>query len=77
MFEPARRTVTVPFVTDIGDLPDDFALSSRFEMVNDTFASSIVPPSSECGGYATIMTLPSVFVPETTQSPIMCSVFES
>ena len=61
VFAPARRTVTVPFVTDIGDLLDEFTLRHRFEIVNESSVS----------GTARIFTSPAVFVPETTQLPVM------
>ena len=60
MFEPARRTVTVPFVTDIGDLLSASARRYRFEIVNES-----------SGSLARMLTLPTVFVPETTQSPVI------
>ena len=77
VFVPARRTVTVAFVTEIGAaLASLVALRYRFEIVNTTFeASTLPPPTSSGNGMTRMLTMPSVFVPETTQSPIMCSVF--
>ena len=59
------------FVTEIGDaLASLVALRYKFEMVNTTFELSTLPPPPSSGnGMARMLTKPSVFVPEITQSP--------
>ena len=73
LFVPARRTVIVPFVIEIGDaLASLVALRYRFEIVNTTFeASTLPPPTSSGNGMTRMLTMPSVFVPEITQSPMI------